>query len=220
MKDEFIPPERIDRDSFFAGLCMGIMADGAINRLEAWALFDWLVHNDMPHLENIKKELEESLVEDGKFGSKAGKKLSGHLEKLLGKTLPAWLRAKQMPVPAGFYHGLANNRPLHETANLPGLFDRPEKIDPEAAYCFTGIFAFGRRPEVEKEAIQCGAEIVQQPVSDRKCYVVVGSVASPDWAHGNYGRKVEKAIQWRTEGKPIQIISEDFWMERLFCALE
>ena len=90
MKDEFIPPERIDRDSFFAGLCMGIMADGAINRLEAWALFDWLVHNDMPHLENIKKELEESLVEDGKFGSKAGKKLSGHLEKLLGKTLPAW----------------------------------------------------------------------------------------------------------------------------------
>lgn len=57
-----------------------------------------------------------------------------------------------------------------------------------------------------------GGVAVQRPIKVAPCYVVVGSVASPDWAHGCYGRKNELAMRYREEGGPLKIVSEDMLM--------
>ena len=49
-------------------------------------------------------------------------------------------------------------------------------------------------------------------------YLVIGTFASQDWAHNNYGRKIEKSIKYNEDGRAnIAIISEDAWADAL-CA--
>ena len=45
-------------------------------------------------------------------------------------------------------------------------------------------------------------------VSGKVAYVVVGGEGSSDYAYGNYGSKVKKAMDLQAKGKPIQIIAE------------
>ncbi|GMA55471.1 hypothetical protein GCM10025857_68280 [Alicyclobacillus contaminans] len=43
-------------------------------------------------------------------------------------------------------------------------------------------------------------------------YLVVGDQGNPCWAFSCYGRKVEKAVKLRKQGRRILIIHEvDFW---------
>ena len=42
-------------------------------------------------------------------------------------------------------------------------------------------------------------------------YLIIGSIGSDDWIHSSFGRKIEKALQFKKQGKNIIIISEDHW---------
>ena len=33
------------------------------------------------------------------------------------------------------------------------------------------------------------------------------------WIHENYGRKIEKAMNYRADGEPINIITEEHWAD-------
>lgn len=77
-------------------------------------------------------------------------------------------------------------------------------------FCLTGIFALGDRKRCEEQTIMRGGIIHAHPRTN-DCYLVVGSVASPDWSHGNYGTKIETALSYKKKGGTIRIISEDVW---------
>lgn len=72
----------------------------------------------------------------------------------------------------------------------------------------TGEFTSGTREEVTKKLEGMGAE-VQNNVTRKTDFVIVGGYGSSDWAHGNYGTKVKKALELQANGNNIRIIKED-----------
>ena len=78
-------------------------------------------------------------------------------------------------------------------------------------FCFTGKSTRAQRKEIATIIEDNGGFFNDRVVADTD-YLIVGNEGNPDWAYACYGRKVEKAIQMRQEGKHIQIINElDFW---------
>lgn len=43
-------------------------------------------------------------------------------------------------------------------------------------------------------------------------YLVVGGELNPNWAHESYGRKIEKALVFKLDGRDICLIQEDSWV--------
>ena len=42
-------------------------------------------------------------------------------------------------------------------------------------------------------------------------YLVLGTYVTDSWAHENYGRKIEKAMEYRDKGVDLVIITEEHW---------
>ena len=40
---------------------------------------------------------------------------------------------------------------------------------------------------------------------------MLGTYVTDSWAHENFGRRIEKAMQYRDSGVPLAIISEEHW---------
>lgn len=80
--------------------------------------------------------------------------------------------------------------------------------------CFTGTLNDLKRSHAQREARARGAMTINV-VNDRLDYLVVGSIPSPGWKHGSYGRKIEKARELRAAtGRPA-IVAESTFMEAL-----
>ena len=58
----------------------------------------------------------------------------------------------------------------------------------------TGSLIIEKREKIE-EIIKINGGKIQNSANGRTNYVIVGSVASPGWARGNYGRKIEEALK-------------------------
>ncbi len=81
-------------------------------------------------------------------------------------------------------------------------------------FCFTGHFEFGSRGECQAAVVSRGGSIADR-VTSITDVLVIGSDASPAWAHGNFGNKIEAAMIKRMhQGKPA-IIAEAFWKNLL-----
>ena len=78
----------------------------------------------------------------------------------------------------------------------------------EAKICLTGDFDSMSKSELEKTLELQGAIIKKTVVKDLK-YLIVGGKGSDKWAHGNYGTKVKKAMEWNEKGANIEIIKEE-----------
>lgn len=72
----------------------------------------------------------------------------------------------------------------------------------------TGDFKVGKRNEIKSFLEDNGAS-VKNSVSGKTNYVIIGSLGSEDWKFGNYGEKVEKALELQSKGKDIKIIKEE-----------
>lgn len=71
----------------------------------------------------------------------------------------------------------------------------------------TGDFNYGDREEV-CSLIEKAGGYYDKGVKKTTDYVIVGAKGSDAWKTGNYGSKVEKAIQWQEKGVDIKIIEE------------
>lgn len=80
----------------------------------------------------------------------------------------------------------------------------------DKVFTLTGEFAFGTRAECVQEIEKHGG-IFSKNVTQKINYLVIGSIGSDDWIHSSFGRKIEKALQFKKQGKNIIIISEDHW---------
>jgi NAD-dependent DNA ligase len=81
-------------------------------------------------------------------------------------------------------------------------------------FCLTGNFVYAPGDVCEVEVTKRGG-IVKSGVSKRVRYVVVGSLGSPEWKHGSFGTKIEKAIELKRQGAPIAVVKEDRWVVAL-----
>lgn len=81
----------------------------------------------------------------------------------------------------------------------------------EKTFCLTGDFNHGDRKDVEQLLISKGG-IRKTGVSSKLDYLIVGDKGSQAWKFGNYGGKVQKAMELKEKGAAIQIIGEiDFF---------
>ncbi len=98
--------------------------------------------------------------------------------------------------------------------DLPVDHPAPAITWPDSVFVFTGNFAFGPRAECERQVTQLGG-VCERGVTRRTNFLVTGTFGSRDWVHTSFGRKIEKAVQYRDAGLPLAIVAEDHWTAAL-----
>ena len=88
--------------------------------------------------------------------------------------------------------------------------DSPQIVFPSNTFCATGDFFYGPRERVHGVILERGG-VVQNNVTKKLNYLVVGLRGSDEWKHGSFGTKIEKAIAYERGGLPLLIVREDAW---------
>lgn len=91
------------------------------------------------------------------------------------------------------------------------IFDKPDDnfSFKDEVICITGEFNFGSRSKVKQELYEKGASSVVPGVNKQTTMLLVGSKGSANWSMGNYGTKVEKALDNKKKGISIKVYKED-----------
>ena len=81
----------------------------------------------------------------------------------------------------------------------------------QKAFCFTGQLADFKRLTAERE-VRARGGLTTNSVTAKLDYLVVGSIPSTGWSHGNYGNKIEKAreLAEQSKGKPYIVSEQSF----------
>jgi hypothetical protein len=87
----------------------------------------------------------------------------------------------------------------------------------QEVYAFTGRFAYGARSVLVQEVMDRGGW-VEDDVSQRTTFLVIGSFGSRDWRQTAYGRKIQQAVKLRDTGFALRIVGEDHWAKALRAA--
>jgi NAD-dependent DNA ligase len=178
------------------GICKGLLVDGAIDDDEAELLRRWI--RDHP---NVAREWPvrevaarvNAIFADGKIDDQERSDLAVLLQLLVG--------GAEEETTAG-----ATRLPLDDPP--------PAVVFRDSAFVVTGKFVYGQRDKVLGCIITRGG-VVQKNVTMATRCLLIGALASRDWAHASYGRKIEKAVQYRDKGVPIKIVSEEHWVRFL-----
>jgi len=107
----------------------------------------------------------------------------------------------------GSAHPHATRLPVNDDRAMPVQFDG-------SSFCFTGNFLYGTRSACERAIEQRGAHALSGIRVDLS-YLVIGTMVSSEWANTTHGRKIEKAIEYQNNGRPLLIISEEHWIKYL-----
>jgi len=178
------------------GLARGLIADGAINQSEVEFLEKWLVTN----LSVSQQPLIASLYERIRAILADGIADSDECIDLFA-TLNAFT---------------ANDISLGEVAkstSLPLCHPAPPVFFEGKAFCFTGTFSFGERKHCEAQVVARGG--AGGSLTKTTNYLVIGAYATESWKHSAFGNKIMKAVDMRSAGVPIAIISEEHWVSTL-----
>ena len=95
------------------------------------------------------------------------------------------------------------------------LYDSAEGLSyPGKTFCLTGNFTTGSKEYCAAKIEAKGGAVVKN-VTQKVDYLIVGEELSPDYAKGNYGRKVERAMELRGKSDAPLIIQEKDWRATL-----
>ena len=175
------------------GIAQGILMDGVVDDAEVEHLTRWCEkHPDAVsgwpgnHIyRRLRLIMEDGIVDDIERAD-----LSAILKGLVGGTLG--LHDESTP------------------ASLPLDDPVPEVFLKDGHFVFSGKFAFGPRTVCASETIAAGGRCHNNIVV-KTDYLVLGTFGSRDWKFGSFGRKIEKAVDYRERrGRPA-IITEDHW---------
>lgn len=175
------------------GLSKGITADGKVDQAEAEYLLTWLAQNSQsrnPVILNLLTKVSD-MLEDGFLDGEESDELLSILHSISGE-----------------------NTEFDEVAKpstLPVCTPPPKIIFDNKTFLFTGTCVFGTRKQCQ-EAIESLGGINAKSVSKGLDYLVIGTYVTDSWAHETYGRKIEKAMEYRDSGVPISIITEEHWL--------
>ena len=178
------------------GLSKGLAADGKIEQAEAEALLAWLIQNrqstDNPIIVNLLEKVS-AMLGDGNLDEEEAKELLRTLQNFTGD-----------PSEIG---------ELGKTSTLPIDAPPPPVTFQNRSFLFTGTFAFGTREQCQNEIARLRGDNAKS-VTKALDYLVLGTYVSDSWAHETYGRKIEKAVEYRAVGCPIAIITEAHWVNQ------
>jgi hypothetical protein len=174
------------------GFSRGVLADGIVNDAEAHAFRAWI--DSLPRdrlcwpFDEIKRRLER-IFSDGIIADDERAELADIMRQL---------------------GGVSEETERNGSTSLP--LDVPwPLVNPRAAFCATGRFAFGPRREVFAEIERRGGQVHESPKLETG-FLIIGTFSSPDWAYTTYGRKIEQAVALRERGCPLKIIAEEHWL--------
>src|SRR3954463_13419995 len=175
---------RAERDlSEFLGLAKGLLGDGMISGEEAALVANWVVTHPAAAeqwpidqlVRRLTRIFSDGVVDDNERGE-----LANILASIVGGT-------------AGVILG--------EDASTQLPFDAPP---PEfrwegTIFVFTGKFAFGTRADCQRRVTSRGATCDATITQDTD-YLGIGTFGSRDWVHTSFGRKIQKAVDYRSSG--------------------
>ena len=105
----------------------------------------------------------------------------------------------------GATEGLSTNLPVEDV----------DVIDFDGSlFCFTGTFLYGTRAACHKATESAGG-VAAKGITKKLNYLVIGTNTTQSWANTSFGRKIEKAVDYRDSGVPLAIISEACWISFL-----
>lgn len=118
--------------------------------------------------------------------------------------------------------GIVSNNEYDELMHVFNDFINPIKEEKtndsmsfqDKIFCLTGTFNSGSKDSIEEKIIEKGG-ICGKGVTSKTNYLIVGGSGSDAWKFGNYGGKVQKAMELKEKGKSIEIISEDDFLKQL-----
>lgn len=118
--------------------------------------------------------------------------------------------------------GIVSNNEYDELMHVFNDFINPIKEEKtndsmnfqDKIFCLTGTFNSGSKDSIEEKIIEKGG-ICGKGVTSKTNYLIVGGSGSDAWKFGNYGGKVQKAMELKEKGKNIEIISEDDFLKQL-----
>lgn len=102
--------------------------------------------------------------------------------------------------------------PLKATT-LPLCQPAPVLTFPGLRYTFTGTFNYGQRKHCEAAVIERGAAVGR--IAQKTNVLVIGTYVTQSWKHSSFGNKISQAVEWREQGYPISIVSEEHWVSHL-----
>lgn len=175
------------------GLSKGIAANGEVDQAEAEFLQTWLVQNSQsqnPIILNLLDRVSE-MLEDGVLDQDEAKELLGILHSISGEKTELGEVSK--------------------TSKLPICSPPPQIIFSGKSFLFTGTCAFGTRKNCQS-AIDSLGGVNAKSVTKTLDYLVLGTYVTDSWAHESFGRKIEKAMEYRDSGLPITIVTEEHWL--------
>jgi hypothetical protein len=187
---------------FLSGLLHGIMADGIITDQEIKSLSRWVDANRFLQGCYPFDEIESlliSVLSDGVIDESERDTLKAFFSNFIDITMSYNLSDKELSS-------------LREKYSVSGICAVDPVIDfIGKEFCFTGKSERGTRADIQ-EIVEARNGIFRDSVNNTTDYLVVGSGGNPCWAYACYGRKIEKAVQFRKAGKRLIIVHEnDFW---------
>lgn len=179
------------------GFLQGILADGIIKKSELVSLSEWV--DEKKHLRSCwpYDELESVIayvLQDGIIDDQEHAALLDLFGEFVGDTTRKAVGS------------------LDRDTSVSGVcaFD-PEIKFTDKNFCFTGKSDRGTRSELQLKVNDLGG-VFQKDVTKKADYLIVGAAGNPCWAYACYGRKIEKAIDFRRKGQKLLIVHEyDFW---------
>ena len=191
--DDRITSRQIDEH---IGLARGLAADGDLNHSEVEFLQKWLAANlaisQQPLIRTLYHRINAVLA-DGVVDEEEKSTLLDTLNSLSNRDFELGEVMKPASLP------LCDPAPLLR-------FERQ-------TYCFTGTFIFGQRKDCERAVAERGGSAGS--LTQKTNVLVVGAYATDSWKHSSFGNKILKASDWRDQGRPIAIVSEQHWSSYL-----
>jgi len=181
------------------GICHGLLANNELDDSEILFLDNWMKENRDVTLSwpgDVIAERVQRVLADGVITAEETADLKETLEKIVGAGL----------YEDGITSGMATSFPVEQV----------DAIDFNGrSFCFTGRFLFGSRNACHNAVEERGG-IAAKGVTRNLSYLVIGTLASRDWAHTSHGRKIEKVMQYN-EGVDIRtfVLAEEDWVKCL-----
>ena len=82
------------------------------------------------------------------------------------------------------------------------------------SFCVTGGLSELKRTQAERE-VRSRNGFSQKVINRELNYLVLGSIPSPGWKHGDFGNKIQKAKELMNAGAKLKVISEKDFMQGL-----
>jgi len=80
-------------------------------------------------------------------------------------------------------------------------------------FAFSGTFLFGSRNQCEEAILERGGSVGN--LVKATDYLVIGEYATDSWIQPSFGRKIEKAMEYKSKGSSLMIVAESDWRKSL-----